>query len=132
MGAATKDSELTVAMTIRLYLDEDSMGHALVTALRSRGLDVTTALEDGMIDRSDGEHLAHSTRQGRVLFSFNRGDFYQLHTQHMAEGKAHAGIILANQQQYSTGEVMRRILRLAATRSSAEMRGQIEFLSSWR
>jgi len=119
-------------MTIRLYLDEDSMGHALVIALRSRGLDVTTALDEGMIDRSDGDHLAYSTRQGRVLFSFNRGDFYQLHTQYLTEGKVHAGIILANQQQYSTGEVMRRILRLAATRSSAAMRGQVEFLSSWR
>lgn len=38
-------------MSIRLYCDEDSMRHALVAALRSRGLDVTTALEDDMVDR---------------------------------------------------------------------------------
>ena len=43
-----------------------------------------------------------------------RGDFYQLHTQYLAQGKFHAGIILTNQQQYSIGEQMRRILHLAA------------------
>jgi hypothetical protein len=30
-------------MTIRLYLDEDSMRQALVQALRARGVDVMTA-----------------------------------------------------------------------------------------
>jgi hypothetical protein len=35
-------------MTIALYCDEDSMQHALVVALRSRGMDVTTALEDNV------------------------------------------------------------------------------------
>ena len=118
-------------MSIRLYCDEDSMRHALVAALRSRGLDVTTALDDDMVDRTDGEHLEHATRQGRVLFSFNRGDFYHLHTEYLTQGKTHAGIILANQQQYALGDLMRRILRLAAARYPKEMRNQIEFLSAW-
>jgi hypothetical protein len=34
---------------IRLYLDEDSMSRSLVRALRSRGVDVMTALDAGMI-----------------------------------------------------------------------------------
>jgi hypothetical protein len=118
-------------MTIRLYLDEDSMAHALVTALRARGMDVTTALDDGMLNRSDAEQLDHATRQGRVLFSFNRRDFYQLHMQYMARGKVHAGIILAGQQQYSVGELMRRILRLSAAKSAVEMQNQVEFLNHW-
>lgn len=107
------------------------MRNALVAALRSRGLDVTTAFEDQMVDRSDDEHLDHATRQGRVLFSFNRGDFYDLHTEYLMQGKKHAGIILADQQQYSVGELMRRILRLAAAKSPEQMRNQIEFLSAW-
>lgn len=118
-------------MTIRLYCDEDSMRIALVAALRSRGLDVTTALDDNMVDREDAEHLEHASRQGRILFSFNRGDFYQLHTEYLLHGKTHAGIILANQQHYSVGELMRRILRLAAAKSPTEMRNQVEFLSAW-
>ncbi len=45
-------------MTIRLYLEEDSLRRALVRALRARGVDVTTAFEAGMIERDDREHLA--------------------------------------------------------------------------
>jgi len=40
-------------MTIRLYLEEDSMRSALVIALQARGANVLTALEAGMIERSD-------------------------------------------------------------------------------
>ncbi len=58
-------------MTIRLYLEEDSMRHALVRALRARGVDVVTALDEEMIEREDEEHLDYATGQGRVLYSFN-------------------------------------------------------------
>jgi hypothetical protein len=44
-------------MTIRLSLEEDSMRHALARALRSRGVDVITALEAGMSERQDEPHL---------------------------------------------------------------------------
>ncbi len=48
---------------------------ALIRALRARGVDVTTALEAGMIGREDREHLDYATARGRVLYSFNVGDF---------------------------------------------------------
>ena len=118
-------------MTIRLYCDEDSMDRDLVRALLARGMDVTTALEENMIDRQDAEHLDYATQQRRVLLSFNRGDFHQLHTQYLSQDKLHAGIILANQQHYSVGEQMRRILRLSATKSPTDMQNRIEFLSAW-
>ena len=118
-------------MSIRLYIDEDSMDRALVRALRARGVDVTTALEEGMIEREDAEHLNYATEQGRVLYSFNQEDFYRLHTTYLAQGKSHAGIILARQQHYSVGEQMRRLLRLIATRSAYEMKNWVEFLSAW-
>jgi hypothetical protein len=118
-------------MTIGLYCDEDSMDYDLVRALQARGMDVTTALEEEMVNRPDNEHLDYATQQGRVLFSFNRSDFHRLHTEYLLQGKSHAGIVLANQQQYSIGEQMRRILRLSATRSVHEMKDRIEFLSAW-
>ncbi len=118
-------------MTIRLYCDEDSLDHNLARALRARGLDVTTALEEDMIAREDEEHLDYATQQGRVLFSFNRGDFYRIHTQYLEQGKSHTGIILANQQQYSVGEQMRRILKLSAVKTAEDMKNWIEFLSAW-
>lgn len=118
-------------MRILLYCDEDSMDKDLVRALRARGVDVATALVEGMIERDDADHLDFATRQGRVLFSFNRGDFLRLHSQYLASGRSHAGLILARQQEYSVGEQMRRILRLIAVRSAENMRDRVEFLSGW-
>lgn len=118
-------------MKIRLYLDEDSMRHALVTALRARGVDVETALEANMIARPDEEHLEHSSAENRVLYSFNVGDFFALHIAWQASLREHSGIILAQQQQFSIGEQMRRLLKLIAVRSAEEMKNQVEFLSAW-
>ena len=118
-------------MKIRLYFDEDSMRDALVKALRARGVDVVTALEAGMIDRDDSEHLDYAAAQGRSLSSFNVKDFYDLHASRLTAGKSHAGIILARQQVYSIGELMRRLLRLIAAKSAEEMKDRVEFLSAW-
>ena len=116
---------------IRLYIDENSMDRDLVSALRARGVDVSTAQADGLIERPDEEHLQHALDQGRVLYSFNRGDFYRLHATYLEQGRTHAGIILARQQQYSVGEQMRRLLKLMAAKSAEEMHNQVEFLSAW-
>src|SRR5262245_21354955 len=118
-------------MTIRLYFDQDSMRHALIHALRARGIDVQTALDAGMIERTDEEHLTFATTQGRVLCRFNVGGFYQLHTNNIAQHKAHAGIVLARQQQYSVGEYLRRLLNLVAHLTAEEMQNRVEFLSAW-
>ena len=116
---------------ISLYFDEDSMDQDLVSGLRARNMDLTTASEENMIRRNDNDHLALATQQSRVLFTFNRGDFYKLHCEYLAQGKHHAGMIVANQQQYPVGEVMRRILHLAAAKTSDDMKNRIEFLSAW-
>lgn len=105
--------------------------HALVEALRARGVDVLTALEAGMIERTDEEQLDYATTQGRVLFSFNVKDFYRLHTEHLTRGESHAGIIVARQRSYSVGEQIRRLLRLIAATPTEEMKNQAEFLSAW-
>jgi len=43
---------------LRLYVDEDAMDGDLVRGLRSRGMDVVTAADAGMIRRKDEEHLS--------------------------------------------------------------------------
>jgi hypothetical protein len=107
------------------------MRHALVRALHARGVDVTTALEAGIIEQPDQDHLDYATAQGRVLYSFNVGDFCRLHTAYLAHGRTHAGIVLAQQQRYSVGEQLRRLLKLMAAKSAEEMRNRLEFLSAW-
>ena len=119
-------------MQARLYIDEDAMDDDLVQALRLRGVDVETALEAGMINRPDGKHLAHASEAGRVLYTFNVGDFMQLHGEYAASGRTHAGIIFGDQQRYSVGEQMRRLRRIIAIRSAEAMRNSYEFLSAWK
>lgn len=117
---------------ILLYLDEDASDADFVQALRSRQVDVLTVADVGMLYRSDDEQLDWARRNNRVIFSFNTRDFYQLHAQMIEEGLSHAGMILAPQQRYGIGELMRRVLRLMHTKTAEEMQGQVEFLSNWK
>jgi len=116
---------------IKIYIDEDAMDSDLVAALRSRGLTVITALDAGLVGKSDGEQLAFAAEQGCVLYTFNVSDFYRLHTEWSDSGREHAGMILAPQQRFSVGEQLRRILRLRAATTAVSMRSQVEFLSNW-
>ncbi|MEY3400458.1 MAG: hypothetical protein RLZZ86_55 [Cyanobacteriota bacterium] len=116
---------------IRLYIDEDSMDEDFVQALRSRNVDVLTVADVGMLYKSDRKQLSWAKENNRVIFSFNARDFYYIHTTLLEEESSHAGIILAPQQRYSIGELMRGVLRLINTKSAEDMQGQVEFLSNW-
>ncbi|MDT7602963.1 MAG: hypothetical protein QOF61_960 [Acidobacteriota bacterium] len=107
------------------------MDSDLVRALRLRGVDVLTAHDAGLIGYPDGEHLAFAAADGRALCSFNVADFMKLHLASLADGRHHAGIILAQQQRYNVGELMRRLLRLVGTKPAEHMRDSVEFLSRW-
>lgn len=118
-------------MTIRLYFDEDSMDRALVQSLKSRGANVTTAFKENMIEQNDEAHLNFATKQERVLYSFNISDFYHIHCTWIIQNKYHTGILLSQQQRYSVGEQMRRILKLMSFVTAEQMKNRIEFLSNW-
>ena len=66
-----------------------------------------------MIRRKDEEHLHFATAQNRALYSFNVGDFYEIHTAWTTSGREHRGIVLTQQRRYSTGEQIRRFLPVA-------------------
>ena len=103
----------------------------LVAALRSRGVEVVTALDVGLIGKTDEEQFAFATQRECVLYTFNVSDFYRLHTQWTGEGREHGGMILAQQQRFSVGEQLRRILRLGAGTTMGNMRNRTEFLGNW-
>jgi hypothetical protein len=115
----------------KIYIDEDAMDSDLVAALRSRGIPVITAMDAGLVGKSDNEQLAFAAEHGCVLYTFNVSDFYRLHTEWAGAGREHGGMILAPQQRFSVGEQLRRILRLRATTTAASMRNQVEFLGNW-
>ncbi len=116
---------------VRLYLDADSGERGLLTGLRARGVDATTALESGMTAATDEEQLEFAGSHGRVLVSFNSSDFCRIHTELLSQGRSHVGIILVAQQRYSIGERLRRLLKLIAGRTAEEMHNRLEFLSDW-
>jgi Domain of unknown function (DUF5615) len=116
---------------ILLYVDEDAMDQDFVNALKARNVDVLTVADVGMLYKSDEAQLTWATEKGRVIFSFNTKDFYRLHTLLLEQGLSHTGIVLALQQRYGIGELMRGVLQLINTRSAEEMIGKVEFLSSW-
>jgi hypothetical protein len=114
-------------MQIRLYVDEDAMARALVRGPRERGVDVTNVLDAGMSEQDDMAQLEYATERGRVLYTFNVGHFCQLHAQHLAQGKCHAGIIVVFRQCYAVGEQLRRLLQLISMKSAEEIRNNLHF-----
>lgn len=114
---------------IKLYLDEDAQRTDLIQALRARHIDIETVSEVGLLGQTDEVQLRYAITQERVLFSFNRGDFFQLHTKWLRSGRHHSGIIVSD--QIGTGVVVRRLLRLIDEQSAENMRDWLEFLSNW-
>jgi hypothetical protein len=101
---------------IKLYLDEDMSRHQLVWALRARGFDVSSSFAAGMNGQSDASQLRFAASQGRMVLTANVRDFVQFHKDWLGQGRPHSGIVLVPQQRYSTGEIVRRLLRAAASR----------------
>jgi hypothetical protein len=115
---------------IRFYLDEDSMNRALLTALRQRGIDVTTVSEVNREGFSDEEQLLWAGQNDRVICTYNVRDFSKLHKQFLAEGRVHAGILLM-QQEFSIGERLYSLSVLVASVTAEDMSNQIMFLSNY-
>jgi hypothetical protein len=92
---------------------------------------VLAAVDAGTVERSDEEQVEYPTGRGLVLCTSNQRDFHRIHTQWLAAGRSHAGIICIRQQGYSVGEQVRRLSRVVSTLSADSMRDRMEWLSAW-
>ena len=115
------------SLFIRLYVDED-VHESVGPALRRHGYDVLTARQANRCGLSDAEQLAYAANQGRTLFSFNVADYIALHLEYLAQGREHAGIVVA--KQIAIGETVRRLLFLLDHTSADEIRNQLRWLPS--
>ena len=77
------------------YLDE-CVDHDLVSSLRSKGYQVTSALEQGRANLGDADdaQLDFATARGWVLISHNERDFRNLSREYLLRGRTHGGIII--------------------------------------
>jgi len=116
---------------LRYHLDEDCQSDALASALRQHGIEVVTTNEAGIAGVDDDAQLEHAAENGAVIVSNNICDYAAMHARWLAEGRQHAGIVLFPQQEYSIGEVVRRLAHLRRTLSAGEMRSRLEWLVGW-
>lgn len=98
-----------MARTIRFHLDEQ-VNPAIAKALRSRGIDVTTALSVGLYSADDFQHLVFAQSDGRVIFTHD-SDFLRIH----ASGHPHSGIVYCHPNNRSIGQIVRALVSIWET-----------------
>ncbi len=114
-------------MTIlaRVYIDED-VDILVATLLLARGLEATTAREQGMLGQPDPEQLAWAASVERCILTHNRLDFEKLHTNYLTNNKSHAGILIAKRR--NPYEITERVAILLDTLTADEIANQLLYL----
>ena len=113
---------------IKIDLDEDV--HPFVAqALRLRGWETLTTVEAGRRSSTDRDQLAFATRQGYAVLTYNVGDFTRLHSELLAAGNTHAGIIVATQDDPRRN--IRALLHLLNTLTAEAMTDALLYLTNW-
>ena len=119
-------------MFARLYFDRHIMAR-LADDLRRRDYDVLTTEEAGLDTATDEEQLTFATKEGRVILTYNIRDFAPLHSQWLAAGRPHAGIIVSCQlggREY--GVLLHRMLRLLNHFTADELINNMVHLEQFR
>jgi predicted nuclease of predicted toxin-antitoxin system len=83
-------------MTLVFYMDVQVHG-SITNGLRSRGVDVLTAQEDGFDETPDDEVLNRATALGRVLVTYDHDFLVETHERQLA-GMDFAGIVFSHQE----------------------------------
>lgn len=111
-----------MSRTIKFHLDENC-DPRIATALRRRGLDVTTTPEAGLLHVADEQQVDHAISEGRVIFTRD-ADFLRID----ASGKEHDGIVYCHPKSHSLGEIIRRLILIWEIYEPKEMRNRVEYL----
>lgn len=109
-----------------LYLDVH-VPAAIAAQLRSRGVDVLIAQEDGTAELSDPDLLARSTVLGRLLFTQDIR-FKALAETWQREGRSFAGLVFGHQLHGSIGQYVRDLELIAKATDPVDWNGQVEQL----
>jgi predicted nuclease of predicted toxin-antitoxin system len=109
-------------MAIRFHLDENVSG-AVASALRRRGVDVSTAVDANLIGAADYEHLRFAQSQNRVVVTHD-DDFTRIH----ADGTEHHGICYCRKDKHSIGDLVRLLLVIDECFDETEFHRHLEYL----
>lgn len=111
-----------MAEGIRFHLDEN-INLLIVSALRQRGIDVTTTKDAGLLGASDLEQLAYARREGRAIFTQDT-DFLVIASQ----TEEHAGIVYARKGTRSNRQVIEGLELIHNVLTPEDMFGHLEYL----
>jgi hypothetical protein len=100
---------------------------AITDGLRQRGVDCTTAREDGADTWADDRLLQRATDLGRVLFSQDE-DLLAVAAQWLASGRSFAGLVYGEQLGLTIGQAISDLELIAKTSDPADMTNRIEYL----
>lgn len=115
---------------MKLYLDEH-INHIVGKILRQKGHDVISALDINAKGLSDAEQLNLSTKDKRVLVTYDLSDFINLSREYAIKGKEHYGIILVNSKtapQKNFSMLIFRLEKLLKQQGNESFENRVIFL----
>jgi predicted nuclease of predicted toxin-antitoxin system len=107
---------------LRFHLDEH-VPNAIASALRRRGIDVTTTSDAGLRGEADEKHFAFASAESRVIYSQD-SDFLIA----ASRGTEHAGIVYNAPGTRKMRQIIDFLVLLDACMTSDEMRNSVEFV----
>jgi predicted nuclease of predicted toxin-antitoxin system len=97
---------------------------AITDGLRSRGVDVLTADDDGNSQLDDASLLARASELGRVLFSRDR-DLLEITDNWLREGRNFSGLVYAHQLHVLIGQAVKDLELIAKVADPKDMENRV-------
>ncbi|MCX5806203.1 MAG: DUF5615 family PIN-like protein [Proteobacteria bacterium] len=111
---------------LKIYIDEN-VDISIAKGLKKQGIEVLTAIDEGLIGKSDIEHFNYARKINAVLFTHDH-HFLNIAKRANEKGLNHPGVIFSKMNKYGIGECIRRLSVYAEIITPEEMKNQIEFL----
>ena len=105
---------------MKLILDEH-INPDVGRQLRRQGFDVISVNDAGLRGIGDESLLAYAAGQGRVLVTYNIGDFQLLLREWRRAGRSHSGILFVSEKTASQRSVATLVRALKAFFSAAQV-----------
>jgi predicted nuclease of predicted toxin-antitoxin system len=113
-------------MALTFYMDQH-IPKEITVGLRLRGVDVTTAYDDGAAELTDPELLDRASALQRVLFTQD-DDLLSEAVRRQRANISFSGVIYAHQLQVSIGVCVKDLELIAQVGDPKDMVNQIQFL----
>jgi len=113
---------------IKFYLNEN-IPTVLADALKRRGYDAVTTQTHGKRQAADIDQILFAASQNRAILTFNTAHYVKLYIELHKKHINHSEIVVS--EQLSIGELLKRLLKLASSLSTEDIKNRLEYLSNW-